>query len=130
MEISYTKKQLQINTNKENIKKEITNQEVIKDKYLDKSDINYHPLVNDLLKANFISQEDDIYRYSNFIYYLKEQYEYYDIIRSINYFLAKWKENNGLDKNKKPIENKFGYFKTALCNNLSRMNINIEDYWK
>lgn len=126
----YTEKQPQINTNKEIIKKEITNQKDIKDKQIDKENIKYHPLVNDLIKSGFIDGNDkDMYRYSNLIYSLKEEYEYYEIIRSIKYILDKWKENEGLDENKEPIKNKYSCFKTALYNNLSRKEISIEDFW-
>lgn len=124
----YAEKELQINTNKEIIKKEITNQEDIKDKEID--NIKYDPLVDELIKSGYIKKDGkDKYRYSNLMYSLKEQYEYFYIVKVMYYILDKWKENNGLDENGEPIKNKYGYFKTALYNNLSRIKTNFEDFW-
>jgi len=60
---------------------------------------------------------------------LLEEYEYYDVVKVCGYIADKWKDNNGFDENGLPIENKYGYFKTSLINNLEKINNYVElDY--
>ncbi len=106
----YSQNDIQINTN---IKK--TNKE-------DKIDKTLNPITNELVKRKFIELTDlDIYSYDDLFNKLLELYEYKQIIISTNYVLKKWEENKGLDEDGNTIQNKFGYFKISLENNLIRM---------
>ena len=110
-------KDTQINTNKQN-----TN-------YKDKND-KPGPLVSELINNNFISSSDlNILYYNDILNNALEEYKYHDVIRVLNYIINKWKENNGYDENGNKIINKYGYFKSALINNLRKINTDIElDY--
>ena len=110
-------KDTQINTNKQN-----TN-------YKDKND-KPGPLVSELINNNFISSSDlNIPYYNDILDNALEEYKYYDVIRVLNYIINKWKESNGYDENGNKIINKYGYFKSALINNLRKINTEVElDY--
>jgi len=114
----YTENHTQINTNIQN-----TNN---KDKY----DKQKFPLIKELINRNFIDKDDlDIPKYYDLLNELLEEYEYYDVVKVCGYIADKWKDNNGFDENGLPIENKYGYFKTSLINNLEKINNYVElDY--
>ena len=109
---------LQINTNITN-----TNNK-------DKLDKTLNPIIKELVKRNFIEITDlEIYRYDNLFNELLEEYEYKQVIIATSYVLSRWKENNGLDENELPIENKYKYFETAVKNNLTKLNEDIDLDW-
>ena len=111
-------KGIQINTNKQS-----TNN---KDKY-DKQESLF---LKELIKRKFINENDlDIPRYSCLFDELLQEYSYYDLIKVCGYIADKWQNNGGLDVNGLSITNKYSYFKTALINNLEKINNDIDlDY--
>lgn len=110
-------KDIQINTNNKN-----TNNKDKKDKLI--------PLVKELINRGFISESDlDIPFYDELLESKINEYGYFDVIKVCGYIMDKWKSNNGLDENDYEIINKYGYFKTALENNLKKINEDIRlDY--
>ena len=110
-------KDTQINTNKQN-----TN-------YKDKND-KPTLLVSELINNHFISSSDlNISYYNDILNNVLEEYKSYDVIRVLNYIVGKWKDNKGHDENGNKIINKYGYFKSALINNLKKINTEVElDY--
>ena len=117
-EDGYTEKDTQINTNIQNIK------------YKDKIDKQINTLVKELIKKEFIEEEDfEMYRYNDLFNFLLPIYGYERVIKVTNYTLSKWKQNKGLDENGKIIINKYGYFKTAIHNNLNKISEIIDLGW-
>ena len=117
-EDGYTQKDTQINTNIQNTE------------YKDKIDKQINTLVKELIKRKFIEEEDfELYRYNDLFNCLLPMYGYEKVIKVTNYTLSKWKQNKGLDENGKTIINKYGYFKTAIHNNLNKIIEIIDLGW-
>ena len=118
-EDGYTEKDTQINTNIQNTK------------YKDKIDKQINTLVKELIKKEFIAEEDiDLYRYNDLFNCLLSMYGYEKVIKVTNYTLKRWKQNKGLDENGKDIINKYGYFKVSLENNLMKISTDIDLEWE
>lgn len=117
-EDGHTQKDTQINTNIQNTE------------YKDKIDKQINTLVKELIKRNFIEEEDfELYRYNDLFNCLLPMYGYEKIIKVTNYTLNRWKQNKGLDENGDAIINKYGYFKTAIYNNLNKISEIIDLGW-
>lgn len=118
-ENGYAQKDIQINTNKQNTE------------YKDKIDKQINTLVKELIKKEFIAEEDiDLYRYNDLFNCLLSMYGYEKVIKVTNYTLKRWKQNKGLDENGKDIINKYGYFKVSLENNLMKISTDIDLEWE
>lgn len=124
-EIPYTQKgltdkrcplnEIQINTNIINTNKK------------DKIDKTFNPITNELIKRNFIEEYDfELYKYDDLFIELLNEYEYKDVIKVCNYIIGKWKDNKGFDEDNNKIDNKFSYFKSAMINNLIKINQEID----
>lgn len=117
-EDGHDEKGTQINTNIQNTE------------YKDKIDKQINTLVKELINRNFIEEEDfEMYRYNDLFNCLLLMYGYEKVIKVTNYTLGRWKQNNGLDENGKTIINKYGYFKTAIHNNLNKISEIIDLGW-
>lgn len=111
-----TQEELQINTNETSMK-EIT----------DKVDKTWNPITLELVRRNYLIEDHiELYKYDNLINQMLEQYEYRDVIMATNYIIQKWKENKGLDEDGNSITNQYGYFKSALQDNLRKLAEEIE----
>ena len=112
MENPCQENQIQINTNDIN-----TNNK-------DKIDKSLCSITRELIKRKFIDINDiELYRYDSFFNELLEKYAYKKIIMVISYVINKL-------KNRSDIENKFGYFKIAVLNNLEKIqNKNIPEWF-
>lgn len=111
-------KDTQINTNIQNTE------------YKDKIDKQINILVKELIKRNFIEEEDfELYRYNDLFNCLLPMYGYEKVIKVTNYTLNRWKQNKGIDENGKTIINKYGYFKTSIHNNLNKISEIIDLGW-
>ncbi len=108
----------QLNTNKLN-----TNNQ-------DKIDKSKTPLVWELVRRDYINEYDiDIDRYNDLFNELLETYDFVQIKIALCYIVKHWKNNNKLDNDDKPIEDKFNYFKESIINNLTKLNEVIDlDY--
>ena len=85
-----------------------------KDKPLS-SDFPLNNITKQLIKRNFICEGDlDLFNYDNFFCELLLTYEYETICKVVNYVMARMKTNEN-------IENKFGYFKTSVLQNINNI---------
>ncbi len=118
MDNGNTDKDTQINTNKQN-----TNNK-------DKIDKTINPLVKELIKRKFISENDlDIFNYSDLFDNLLNDYDYKNIIIAINYTIQRWFLNKGYDEGNNKIENKFAYYKRSLTNNIIKISEETDLEW-
>ena len=114
-----TKECTQINTN------------IINTKELDKIDKQFNPLVNELIDKGFINSSDlDMCKYSDLFNFLLSNYSYQQVIMSTNYIIKRWNDSKGLDENGQVIENKYGYFKAAMENNLIKISTYTSLGWE
>lgn len=127
-----------LNTNKQNKEEEIDKRDKIdKRKIADFSIAEPSPFTKELIKAGYIEKDDLLMQdYNDEFNRLLEENEY-EIVRScLWYFTKQHQYRKGIDENGQKIENKFAYFKNAMENNISRLNIenkiasgSIEDNW-
>lgn len=123
-----------------NTKEQRTNEQIDKD---DKTILNefknldsefYNPknhniLTNELINRKYIEIDDlQIVYYDNLFNKLIQKYELTDLIIITHYIIPRVVSHNFIDENNEPIKNKFGYFKSAILNNIDKL-INNEIEW-
>ncbi len=107
------------------------NTNIINNNNKDKIDKAFNPITNELIKRNFIEECDlELYKYDDLFIKLLNEYEYKDVIKVCNYIIGKWKDNKGFDEDNNKIDNKFSYFKSAMINNLIKINQEIDFDWE
>ena len=107
------------------------NTNIINNNNKDKIDKAFNPITNELIKRNFIEKYDfELYKYDDLFIELLNEYEYKDVIKVCNYIIGKWKDNKGFDEDNNKIDNKFSYFKSAMINNLIKINQEIDFDWE
>ena len=107
------------------------NTNIINNNNKDKIDKAFNPITNELIKRNFIEEYDfELYKYDDLFIELLNEYEYKDVIKVCNYIIGKWKDNKGFDEDNNKIDNKFSYFKSAMINNLTILNQEIDFDWE
>ena len=107
------------------------NTNIINNNNKDKIDKAFNPITNELIKRNFIEEYDfELYKYDDLFIELLNEYEYKDVIKVCNYIIGKWKDNKGFDEDNNKIDNKFSYFKSAMINNLIKINQEIDFDWE
>ncbi len=107
------------------------NTNIINNNNKDKIDKAFNPITNELIKRNFIEEYDlELYKYDDLFIELLNEYEYKDVIKVCNYIIGKWKYNKGFDEDNNKIDNKFSYFKSAMINNLIKINQEIDFDWE
>lgn len=107
------------------------NTNIINNNNKDKIDKAFNPITNELIKRNFIEECDlELYKYDDLFIKLLNEYEYKDVIKVCNYIIGKWKDNKGFDEDNNKIDNKFSYFKSAMINNLIKINQEINFDWE
>lgn len=107
------------------------NTNIINNNNKDKIDKAFNLITNELIKRNFIEEYDlELYKYDDLFIKLLNEYEYKDVIKVCNYIIGKWKDNKGFDEDNNKIDNKFSYFKSAMINNLIKINQEIDFDWE
>lgn len=107
------------------------NTNIINNNNKDKIDKAFNPITNELIKRNSIEEYDlELYKYDDLFIKLLNEYEYKDVIKVCNYIIGKWKDNKGFDEDNNKIDNKFSYFKSAMINNLIKINQEIDFDWE
>lgn len=107
------------------------NTNIINNNNKDKIDKAFNPITSELIKRNFIEKYDfELYKYDDLFIELLNEYEYKDVIKVCNYIIGKWKNNKGFDEDNNKIDNKFSYFKSAMINNLIKINQEIDFDWE
>ena len=90
---------------------------------------SHNILTNELINRKYIEMNDlQIVYYDNLFNELMKKYEFNDLIIITHYIVPRVVNRGFIDEYDKPIENKFGYFKSAILNNIDKL-INNEIEW-
>ena len=107
----YTENQTQINTNQKNTYQQ------------DKLDISINYLTKLLITKDFITETDpELYKYNSFFNDISKENSYTNCIKVINYVTKQMTKLNNID-------NKYGYFKKAVTNNLEKLKTKGTPEW-
>lgn len=123
-------KDTQINTNKQNTKEQIdkidkTINEEISLKSCDEEIKKHHSITNDLIKRKYLDLDDiELYKYDKLFKNLLKQYQFTDIVTITHYITSNVVKRHFLDEYNEKIDNKFGYLKKSIINNIDRFNKN------
>lgn len=113
----------QINTNIQNTKEEIDKADKTKSAFFYADDHN--PLTIDLVNRGFLEKDDSqIFYYDNLFDELLNKYEYKELVTINHYIIPRVIERDFCDENGEKIENRFGYFKSAVLNNIDKLRGN------
>ena len=89
---------------------------------IDKTKMALNHLTEFLVKEGLISIEDtSLFDYNNFILELLSKEDYELVVKSIKYTTNYMLKHDFKDENYLPINNKFGYFKTSVINNIEKL---------
>lgn len=112
-------KGIQINTNKQNTKEQIDKE----DKSKKSSFFNgLNGLTKALIKYGYTNLDDvEILNYNKLFNKLLEEYNYEDLIVITWYIVDRVVKRKFLDEDGNIIENKFGYFKSSVYNNINKL---------
>ena len=121
----------QINTNIQNTKKQ-NDKEDREDKpkssFFDAG--KHNRLTLELIDRKYITQDDiQLYFYDNLFDELLKENSYVDLIMVLHYILARVKWNKYKDEYGNDIENKYGYLKESIYNNLDIINAEPIELW-
>ena len=119
-------KGIQINTNKQNTKEQIDKEDKSKKSSFFSA---LNSLTKIIIKENYISEYDaELFKYNNLFEELIKKYDYEVILKITWYIICHITDNKFLDEECNLIENKFGYFKISMLNNINKL-INNEIKW-
>lgn len=123
-------KQLQINTNIINTKKQIDKDDKTISSFFVAEEHNI--LTLELIDRGYITEEDtQIFYYDKlFENLLEEDNSYKDLIQIIHYIVPRVTKRNFIDEDGNVIENKFGYFKSSIISNINKLKNPIENLWE
>ena len=121
----------QINTNKQNTKKQIDKDDKTKISSFFIAE-EHNILTLELIERGYIREEDtQIFYYDRlFNELLEDGNSYKDLLIKIHYIVPRVVNRNFNDEDGNPIENKFGYFKNAIINNINKLNNQPDDLWE
>ena len=116
----------QINTKEINTEEQIVKDVKTNSPFVDVDELS--PLTLDLIKNNYIDIDDtQIYYYDNlFDDLLKEGHSYKKLIIMTHYIVSRVVSNQFIDEDGYEVKNKFGFFKGAIYNCISRLKANEE----
>lgn len=124
-------KDTQINTNKQNTKEQIDkidktiNDEEISNFNSLEEEQKHHSLTKDLIKRKYLDYDDvELYKYDKLFKELLIQYDFTDIVTITHYITSSVVKRHFVDEYDNKIENKFGYLKKSITNNIDRFNNN------
>ena len=87
--------------------------------------LNHHFLTIDLIDRKYITKDDtDIYNYDKLFKNLLNDYDISDVLMILHYIIPRVLDRDFIDENGLKIENKFGYLKTAILNNIDKLKNN------
>ena len=114
-----SEKGIQINTNKQNTKEQIDKEDKSK-KSSFFNDLN--SLTKALVKYGYTNEDDvELLNYNKLFNKLLEEYSYKDLIVITWYIADHVVKRNFLDEEGNLIENKYGYFKSSIYNNINKL---------
>ena len=119
-----TEKDTQINTNEINTKEQTDkidktingDEEKISSSF---SLEEHHAITKDLVEREYLTEDDvELYKYDNFFKEILKRQKYTDVISITHYIISRVKSRHFIDEYDNKIENKFGYLKTSIENNI------------
>lgn len=117
----------QQNTNKPIIKEQIDKDDKTKSSNILKDNHNY--LTIDLIDRGYIQKSDSqIYYYDKLFEKLLQEHKLSDLLMILHYIIPRVLQRNFNDENGNKIENKYGYLKSSILNNINRLK-NNEIIW-
>ena len=123
-----TEEDTQINTNIININKPNDKEDKPKSSFFDAG--KHNRLTLELIDRQYITKDDiQLYFYDNLFDELLKDNSYVYLIIVLHYILARVKWNKFKDEDGNIIENKYGYLKEAIYNNLRNINKEYEELW-
>ena len=118
----------QINTNIININKQNDKEDKPKSSFFDAE--KHNRLTLELIDRQYIMKDDiQLYFYDNLFDELLKENSYVELIIVLHYILARVKWNKFKDEDGNIIENKYGYLKESIYNNLRNINKEYEELW-
>lgn len=112
----------QLNTNEQSMKEQTD--KIDKNKNIIFED-NHNFLTIDLIDRKYITKDDtDIYNYDKLFENLLNEYETRDLLMILHYIIPRVLDRDFVDENGEKIENKFGYLKNSILNNIARLKNN------
>ena len=123
-----TEEDTEINTNIININKQNDKEDRPKTSFFDAE--KHNRLTLELIDRGYIAENDiQLYFYDNLFNELLKEHTYIDLITVLHYILARVKWCRFRDEDGNIIENKYGYLKEAIYNNLKIINTEYEELW-
>ena len=117
----------QQNTNKQSTKEQIDKDDKTKSSNIFKDNHNY--LTIDLIDRGYILKTDSqIYYYDKLFEKLLQEHELSDLLMIIHYIIPRVLERDFNDEYGNKIENKYGYLKRSILNNIDKLK-NNEIVW-
>ena len=117
----------QQNTNKQIIKEQIDKDDKTKSSNI--SYDNHNCLTMDLIDRGYILKTDSqVYYYDKLFEKLLQEHELSDLLIIIHYIIPRVLERDFNDENGNKIENKYGYLKCSILNNINKLK-NNEIVW-
>ena len=84
---------------------------------------NHHSLTKDLVKRKYLEPDDvELGKYDNLFRKLLEEYEFEDLVIIDHYIISKVTSREFINDDGNIIENKFGYLKSSILNNIEKLN--------
>ena len=118
----------QINTNIININKQNDKEDKPKSSFFDAE--KHNRLTLELIDRQYIMKDDiQLYFYDNLFDELLKENSYVELIIVLHYILARVKWSKFKDEDGNIIENKYGYLKESIYNNLRNINKEYEELW-
>lgn len=91
----------------------------------------HNRLTLELVNFNYINENDSqIFYYDNFFEKLLKNNSYKDLITIIHYIVPRVISKSFCDEEGNPIDNKYGYFKISMINNINRLKLNSNNLWE
>lgn len=111
-------------TNKLNkINKTIENEESEIDSFFNLD--THHKLTKDLVKRKYLDPDDvELCKYDNLFNILLEDYSFSDLVIINHYIISRVVSRNFINEDGEKIENKFGYLKSSIMNNIDKLKNN------
>lgn len=117
----------QQNTNKQSIKEQIDKDDKTKPSNILEDNHNY--LTIELIDRGYILKTDSqIYYYDKLFKKLLQEHELSDLLMILHYIIPRVLERDFNDENGNKIENKYGYLKHSILNNINKLK-NNEIIW-
>lgn len=96
-----------------------------------KPETKHHYLTLELIKTNYISEDDTSSFYFDELFqeYLSKGYSNIELLGAIHYIVPRVISRNFKDDNGNPIESRYGYFKSSMESNFEKLSRLSEDLY-